>query len=130
MSKTSTLCCCNMQIADCKTCQKNLCCPAAKEFGIPSVKHRRSLSLRQVFAVCASFALPLIYMMIFGNLPGGDWTSFALATPIMVIGGPRFFTSGWAAFKNHKANMDTLITVGTLIAYFYSIYALLRGDHV
>jgi Cu+-exporting ATPase len=89
-----------------------------------------SLNLRQVFVICLVFAIPLLYMMIFGNLPGRDWTSFALATPIMAIGGPRFFTSGWAAFKNHKANMDTLITVGTLIAYFYSIYALLRGDHV
>lgn len=93
-------------------------------------QRRRTLSLRQVFVTCFVFVVPLIYMMIFGNLPGGDYTSLALTTPIMLIGGPRFFTSGWAAFKNHKANMDTLISVGTLITYFYSIYALVRGEHV
>lgn len=88
------------------------------------------LTLRQIFIISLVLSLPLLYMMIFGNLPGDDWTSLALATPVMLIGGPRFFGSAWAAFKNHKANMDTLITVGTLTAYFYSIYAMTRGEHV
>ncbi len=130
MSKTTALCCCKIQISDCQGCQKNQCCPAAKAFNVQPFKRRRSLSLRQVFSICLVFALPLLYMMIFGDLPGGDWTAFALATPVMIIGGPRFFSSGWAAFKNHKANMDTLITVGTLTSYFYSIYALSQGNHV
>lgn len=91
---------------------------------------RFALSLRRTFFICLVFVLPLLYMMIFGNLPGGDLTALLLTTPIMLIGGPRFFTSGWAAFKNHKANMDTLITVGTLTAYFYSIYALTVSGHV
>ncbi len=89
-----------------------------------------NLSLRQTFYVCLVFTLPLIYMMIFGRLPGGDLTALVFTTPVMLIGGPRFFSSGWAALKNHKANMDTLISVGTFTAYIYSIYALSRGEHV
>lgn len=121
------ICCCGMNIAECKPCQKNQCCEAAKQY---KPKRSFSLSLRQTFFVCLAFALPMLYMMVVGHIPGGDWTAFALTTPVMLIGGPRFFTSGWAAFKNHKANMDTLIAVGTLTAYTYSIYALLQGEHV
>jgi len=94
------------------------------------VKKKFSLSLRQTFFICLFFTLPLLYMMIIGMLPGGDLTALVFATPVILIGGPRFFRSGWAAFKNHKANMDTLITIGTLTAYFYSMYALSRGEHV
>jgi Cu+-exporting ATPase len=90
-------------------------------------KKRFSLSLRWSFVISLLFTLPLVYEMIFHNLPGGDFAQFLLATPVMLVGGPRFFKNGWAALKNHKANMDTLITVGTLTAYFYSIYALTQG---
>ena len=91
---------------------------------------RVKLTLGQMFYICLFLSLPLLYMMIFGNLPGGDWTSLALATQVMLVGGPRFFGSAWSAFKNHKANMDTLISVGTLTAYLYSIYAMFRNEHV
>lgn len=121
------LCCCGVDPATCSHCIKMGCC---QDKAVTSKQKKPSLSLRQIFFICLVFTLPLFYMMIFGTLPGGDWTAFALATPVMLIGGPRFFSSGWAAFKNHKANMDTLITIGTLTAYFYSIYAVLQGEHV
>ncbi len=121
------LCCCGSDPILCEVCKSNDCCPPTKSMA-SRIKCR--LSLRQVFFICLAFALPMLYMMVAGHLPGGDWTAFLLTTPIMLIGGPRFFSSGWAAFKNHKANMDTLISVGTLTAYFYSIYALLNHEHV
>ncbi|MCY0661616.1 Cu+ exporting ATPase, partial [Klebsiella pneumoniae] len=35
--------------------------------------------------------------------------------------------SAWASFKKHNANMDTLVALGTLVAYFYSLVALFAG---
>jgi len=130
MTKADATCCCGIDINNCQGCQKKKCCPAGVAHSKERLKKKFSLSLRQTFFTCLVFTLPLLYMMIFGRLPGGDLTAFVLTTPVMLIGGPRFYSSGWAAFKNHKANMDTLITIGTLTAYFYSIYALSRGEHV
>lgn len=134
MSGTATMavdkstCCCGMDRKECTSCQKQGCCSPMAE--PRAFKKRFSLSLRRSFFISLLFTLPLVYKMIFHNLPGGDIMQLILATPVMLVGGPRFFKSGWAAFKNHKANMDTLITIGTLTAYFYSIYALTQGMFV
>ncbi|WKZ30899.1 MAG: heavy metal translocating P-type ATPase [Candidatus Dojkabacteria bacterium] len=49
---------------------------------------------------------------------------FALATPIVFIGGKQFFQSAWSALKVRSANMDTLIALGTLTAWVYSTIVL------
>ncbi len=64
------------------------------------------------------------------ELPGMSWTMFYLSTPIMAFGAWPFIRSAWAAFKNHHANMDTLIAIGTITAYLYSIYALVNFEAV
>jgi Cu+-exporting ATPase len=93
------------------------------------------LSIRTRFIVSAVLSLPMLYAMVGGfffdwMLPGEEWTMFFLTTPIMVIGVLPFIRSAWAAFKNHHANMDTLIAVGTTTAYTYSLYALLTDRAV
>jgi len=45
---------------------------------------------------------------------------FILTTPILFWGGRQFFAGAWQALKHRRANMDTLIAVGTSAAYFYS----------
>ena len=45
---------------------------------------------------------------------------------MLVAGGP-YIQSAWASFKKHNANMDTLVALGTLVAYFYSLVALFTG---
>jgi len=81
------------------------------------------------------FSSPMLLEMVtrplFGiNLPGGTWTMFFLTTAIMVVAVWPFIKSAWAAFKNHHANMDTLIAIGTSVAYFYSIYAMFTNQSV
>ncbi|PCR99848.1 cation-transporting ATPase [Lactococcus fujiensis JCM 16395] len=66
--------------------------------------------------------MPLGYM-----IPGGDWTAFILATIVMIFAGWPFIQSAWASFKNHHANMDTLVAMGTVTAYLYSIYAMFNS---
>lgn len=45
---------------------------------------------------------------------------FVLATPILFWGGSQFFSSAWSALKARAANMDTLIVLGTFVAWLFS----------
>ncbi len=51
-----------------------------------------------------------------------------LATPVLVFGGSSFFIGAWQALKARTATMDTLVALGTLSAYVYSVYASLTGS--
>lgn len=63
----------------------------------------------------------------FIEFSGGSYTintlfllQFLLATPILFIGGKRFFINTWRAIKVRSANMDTLIALGTTTAWVFS----------
>jgi Cu+-exporting ATPase len=45
---------------------------------------------------------------------------FLLTTPVMVFAGSQFFTGAWKLFKHFRADMNTLIAVGTGSAFLYS----------
>lgn len=45
---------------------------------------------------------------------------FFIATPIVFVGGKQFFQSAWTALRVRSANMDTLIALGTFVAWLYS----------
>jgi len=47
------------------------------------------------------------------------------AAPVMFISGKRFFTSAWQVGKHLSADMNTLVAVGTGVAYFYSLFAVM-----
>ncbi len=51
--------------------------------------------------------------------------SAIVTLPVMAYSGRQFFTGGWAAFKHHSADMNTLIALGTSAAWLYSTVALL-----
>jgi Cu+-exporting ATPase len=93
------------------------------------------MNVRNRFIFSLILSLPLLYGMIapiFFNqtLVGHDWSMFFLTTPIMVVAAWPFVRSAWAAFKNHNANMDTLIAIGTITAYSYSVYAIFNDKAV
>ncbi|MGO3701989.1 MAG: copper-translocating P-type ATPase [Candidatus Saccharimonadales bacterium] len=93
------------------------------------------MSVKTRFIVSLLFSLPMLVEMIthplFGfELPGHAYTMFALTTVVMAVGAWPFLRTAWAAFKNHHANMDTLIAIGTSTAYVYSIYAMLNHQPV
>jgi len=50
---------------------------------------------------------------------------WALATPVQFWIGRRFYKGAWAALKHGRAEMNTLVAVGTSAAYFYSAAAAL-----
>jgi Cu+-exporting ATPase len=56
------------------------------------------------------------FLMDWGNL-----ILFTVATPVQFVIGYQFYAGTYKALRNKRANMDTLIAVGTSAAYFYSV---------
>jgi len=53
---------------------------------------------------------------------------WALATPVVAWGGSSFLRGAWRALRARTATMDTLVALGTLSAYGYSVYVTLTGN--
>ena len=78
--------------------------------------------------VATAIGLPLFLMGLAGAMPGLTglgrlfWLVVAgLSLFVLIYSGGRFFTGAWKSFKNHNANMDTLIALGTGTAWGYSL---------
>lgn len=91
-----------------------------------SIKNRFIFSLIAVIPLLINMvSMPLGWMF-----PGGNWTALVLTTLIMLVSAKPFVHSAWAAFRNHHANMDTLVAIGTVTAYLYSVYAMFNHEPV
>ena len=56
-----------------------------------------------------------------------DFALMALATPVQFWAGRRFYVSAWGAARARTSNMNTLVAVGTSVAYGYSVIVTLLG---
>ena len=59
---------------------------------------------------------------------GWQWLSLTLAAPVVTWGAWPFHRAAWTNVRHAAATMDTLISVGTLAAFGWSLYALFLGD--
>jgi P-type Cu+ transporter len=59
------------------------------------------------------------------EFPGMKYVLWVLATPVQFWAGWRFYKGAWGAIKHGRADMNTLVAVGTSAAYFYSVVAVL-----
>ena len=86
-----------------------------------------SLHRRLVTAIV--LAGPVIAMAMFPVLqfPRWHWVSLALTTPVVVWCGRPFHAGAWTNLKHGVATMDTLVSLGTLAAFLWSLYALFLG---
>jgi len=85
------------------------------------------------FIVSAALSLPLVIgtlpMMIgTGHAWIGPWTQAALATGVMLVSGTRFLREAFAAVRGGGANMAVLVSLGTSVAYVYSLVLVIGGD--
>jgi len=103
--------------------------------------HHKMMDLkttRRKFILSALFSIPLLLTMFIDiKIPGkflgidfGMWLMHDLSFIIVFLIGWQFHKGMFKQLKRFKANMDTLISVGTLSAYFYSVYAMFTGGHV
>lgn len=102
-------------------------------------RERTSLLLR--FGTAAFFSMQLMgfsLALYAGYFQGIDPTTrfllqiFAavVATPVVFYSGWPFLRGAWFSLRNRLPNMDLLIALGSLSAYFYSLYALTVGEEV
>jgi Cu+-exporting ATPase len=86
--------------------------------------------LRRRLVISGLLSLPvlLIAMMPALQFDNWQWLSLNLATPVVLWGAWPFHKAAWANLKHGTATMDTLISVGVLSAWLWSLYALFLGE--
>jgi Cu+-exporting ATPase len=86
--------------------------------------------LRRRLIFSAALSLPVLAMAMIEPLQfrNWQWLSLLLATPVVLWGGWPFHQAAWQNLKHGAATMDTLISLGTLAALGWSLYALFIGD--
>lgn len=86
---------------------------------------------RRRFWIAFAFTAPAMVLHLLG--PHALWNSlvqWALVTPVVFWAGSQFHTRAWKLAKQGEASMDSLISLGSLAAYFYSMAVLPSGQAV
>ncbi|MDO9407136.1 cation-translocating P-type ATPase [Patulibacter sp.] len=94
----------------------------------PRDAHLRDLRLRLTGAAVLSVPLLLISMIPALQFENWQWLALQLATPVVLWAGWPFHRAAWQNLRHGSASMDTLISVGTLAAWGWSVVALFLLD--
>ncbi|WP_431235044.1 heavy metal translocating P-type ATPase [Mycolicibacterium psychrotolerans] len=88
-----------------------------------------SEQLRPRLIGSAVLAVPVVAlsMVMPWQFPGWLWVVLALTTPIVFWGGYPFHKAALNSARHGASTMDTLVSIGTLAAYLWSLYAVLTG---
>jgi Cu+-exporting ATPase len=102
--------------------------PPAPEAAVPL--DADTLSLRRRLLISTALAIPvtLLSMVPVLQFPNWQWLALMLAAPVAVWGAWPFHRAAWVNARHAAASMDTLISVGVLAAFGWSLYALFLGD--
>ncbi|WP_432025100.1 cation transporter, partial [Streptomyces parvus] len=98
--------------------------------GIEADQEASLAALRQRLLVSAVLATPVVLLAMIPALQFDywQWLSLTLAAPVVVWGGLPFHRAAWTNAKHGAATMDTLVSLGTLAAFGWSVWALFLGD--
>ncbi|WP_155053928.1 heavy metal translocating P-type ATPase [Streptomyces blattellae] len=96
--------------------------PSPEDPGLTPYRHR--------FTVSALLAVPVIVLSMVPPLQFDywQWLALTLAAPVVVWGGLPFHRAAWTNLRHGAATMDTLVSLGTLAAFGWSLWALFFGD--
>ena len=85
--------------------------------------------LRQRLLVSTALSVPVVLLAMVPALQfdAWQWLSLVLASPVVVWGGLPFHRAAWTNLRHGAATMDTLVSLGTLAAFGWSLYALFLG---
>ena len=94
-----------------------------------TVEDDPTASIRQRLLISLVLTVPVIAMAMVPAMQftNWQWLSLTLAAPVVVWGAWPFHRAAWANLRHGTATMDTLISMGTLAALGWSIYALFWG---
>lgn len=85
--------------------------------------------LRHRLLVSVALAVPVVVLAMVPawQFRYWQWASLVLAAPVVVWGGWQFHRAAWTNLRHGQTTMDTLVSVGTLAAFGWSLYALFLG---
>ncbi|MBG6099255.1 Cu+-exporting ATPase [Nocardioides luteus] len=85
--------------------------------------------LRQRLLISALLTVPVVLLAMVPALQfeSWQWLSLTLAAPVVVWGAAPFHRAAWTNARHGAATMDTLVSIGTLAAFGWSLYALFLG---
>ncbi|GAA3113065.1 heavy metal translocating P-type ATPase [Planomonospora alba] len=103
--------------------------PAPEQEAVPAEEHDGLAPLRQRLVTSVVLSVPVIAMAMVPALQfdNWQWLSLALAGPVVVYGGWPFHKAAWTNLRHGTATMDTLVSLGTIAAFGWSLWALFFG---
>jgi Cu+-exporting ATPase len=104
--------------------------PASEPAGADPPARDGTAPLRRRAVVAALLSVPALLLAMIPALQFDNfqWLSLNLVTPVVLWAAWPFHRAAWANLKRGAATMDTLVSVGTLAAWLWSLYALFFGD--
>ncbi|KQZ89946.1 carbonate dehydratase [Phycicoccus sp. Root563] len=89
----------------------------------------QTAALRQRLLVSVLLAVPVVALAMVPawQFRYWQWASLVLAAPVVVWGGLPFHRAAWTNLRHGATTMDTLVSVGTMAAFGWSLYALFLG---
>jgi Cu+-exporting ATPase len=87
----------------------------------------RGLRTRLFTSIVLSVPVVLLAMVPAWQVTYWQWLSLTLAAPVVVWGGLPFHKAAWTNLRHGAATMDTLISMGTIAAFGWSLWALFFG---
>jgi Cu+-exporting ATPase len=95
-----------------------------------AMHERRRVRLRRQLAVAITLTIPvlLISMVPAFMFDGWQWVALALTTPVVLGSGWEFHRNAAVNLVHRQVTMDTLVSIGTLTAYLWSVWALVALD--
>lgn len=96
----------------------------------PKTSSQELTGLRRRLIICAILAAPVIVLAMIPPLqfPYWQWVSLLLTIPVVLWGAYPFHHAAFVNARRATTTMDTLISLGTLAAFIWSLYALFLGD--
>ena len=92
-------------------------------------KKLRKARNKALYAI--AFSLPVFVLSMFlPDFPYRNWIMLALVVPVITWFGREFFEIAWKQAKNLKANMDTLVALGTGAAFLFSLFNTLFPEYL
>jgi Cu+-exporting ATPase len=92
---------------------------------VTTAAQREIRVIRNRFIIAAILTASIMVLGWGPSFAGRSYLLWALATPVQFWAGLRFYRGAWGALKHKTSDMNTLIAVGTSVAYFYSMIAVI-----
>jgi Cu2+-exporting ATPase len=115
--------------------------PMEHDMSDPAMARAMEADMRTRFLVSLLLTIPVVLYSPLGvnlfkvHLPtpfgiNPNWVLLVLATPVVWWGGWIFHSGAWRALRNRTLNMNVLVSLGVLVAYYFSVFATVFAPQV